>query len=614
MLSSIRIRILVTCVAIVVAALAVTGIINYLVARAYNQNNINQNLAAISAGHSLAISDWVAEKSTIVSSIGPGQLDGDAATLVTQLKLSGNFSASYVAFPDKRIISTSSLGRPPSKTDVDPTTRPFYKQAVEAGRLTLTEPYIAHTSRKLVVTFAHPIFDNGTLKGVIGADILLDTVSANVNAIHPTPASSAFLVNQNGVIIAHPDAKLSMKPATDLAPGLTADALNGLASASQPLLVKIDGADKLLHAEKINGTDWELVIALDQSDATAGMHALARTDFISLLIVALVATLLIGALTAPPFKRLSLARDAMEKIGSGSGDLTKRLPAAGNDEVAAIASSFNLFVDKMTSVLIEIRDSSESVKNAAAEISQGNQDLSARTEQAASSLQQTAASMEEIHGTVRQTAESANHANRLASTASRVASRGGVMVAEVVATMEAISDSSGKIAAIIGVIDGIAFQTNILALNAAVEAARAGEQGRGFAVVAGEVRTLAQRSAQAAKEIKQLITDSLSKVDSGTQLVSTAGDAMREIVDSVQRVSNTIAEITVATSEQSTGIGQVNQAVTQLDEVTQQNAALVEESSAAADFLKEQSFKLVKVVEHFRLTETTPLRLRSTTH
>jgi len=292
----------------------------------------------------------------------------------------------------------------------------------------------------------------------------------------------------------------------------------------------------------------------------------------------------------------------MEEVGSGSGDLTKRLPASGNDEVAAIARSFNLFVDKMTSVLIEIRDSSESVKSAAAEISQGNQDLSARTEHAASSLEQTAASMEQIHGTVRQSAESASQANKLASTASQVASRGGQVVSEVVTTMEAISESSRKIADIIGVIDGIAFQTNILALNAAVEAARAGEQGRGFAVVAGEVRTLAQRSAQAAKEIKQLISDSVGKVTSGTQLVSNAGETMQEIVDSVQRVSNIIAEITIATSEQSTGIGQVNQAVTQLDQVTQQNAALVEESSAAADFLKEQSAKLAEVVGRFRLS------------
>jgi len=600
MLSSIRIRILLTCVAIVVAALAVTGIINYLVTRSYNQDSVNQNLAAISAGHTLALGDWIAEKSTMVASIEPAQLDGDIGPVVTQLKLSGDFSSAYVGYPDKRAIF--SRGHPPAAPNYDPTQRPWYKQAVAAGKLVVTKPYTDFTTHKLVMTFARPIFDNGTFKGVVAADIFLDNVSATVNAIHPTPASFAFLVDHLGTIVAHPDAKYSLKPTTDLAPSLTAEALNGLNGAAEPLAVEIDGTTKLLHAEKIPGTDWDLVIALDKSDATAGMRALASTDFISLLIVAAVAAVLIGMLTAPPFRRLSQARDAMEEVGSGSGDLTKRLPVAGQDEVAAIARSFNLFVDKMTSVLVEIRDSSESVKGAAAEISQGNQDLSARTEHAASSLQQTAASMEEIHGTVRQSAESANQANRLAGSASEVASRGGHVVAQVVSTMEAISDSSRKISDIIGVIDGIAFQTNILALNAAVEAARAGEQGRGFAVVAGEVRTLAQRSAQAAKEIKQLINDSVDKVTSGTALVSDAGQTMQEIVDSVQRVSNIIAEISVATNEQSTGIGQVNQAITQLDEVTQQNAALVEESSAAADFLKEQSFKLAEVVGRFRLS------------
>ncbi|KQR77126.1 chemotaxis protein [Burkholderia sp. Leaf177] len=601
MVSSIRIRILVTCIAIVFAALVVTGCLNWVVASTYNQKSINENLTAISAGHSLAISDWIEGKSTMVASIAPEQLHGDATTAVTQLKLGGGFSAAYVGYPDKHFTYNVGGSRPAA--GYDPTLRPWFKQAVTAGELTVTKPYMASTLHKLVVTFARPVTFNGIFEGVVGADIPLDTVSAGVTAIHPTPNSFAFVTDRNGTIIAHPDAKLALRKFTDLVPDVTAATLNGLADASQPLAVVINGATKLLHAEKIAGTDWVLVIALDESEATAGMRATAIANGITLLVVALAASLFLSALTAPPFRRLSQARDAMQEIGSGSGDLTKRLPTVGNDEVTAIARSFNLFVDKMTSVLIEIRTSSASVKHAATEISQGNQDLSARTEHAASSLQQTAASMEELHGTVRQTAESASHANHLANVASQVASQGGMVVEEVVATMEAISDSSGKIAAIIDVVEGIAFQTNILALNAAVEAARAGEQGRGFAVVAGEVRTLAQRSAQAAREIKQLISDSVSKVGSGTQLVSTAGAAMREIVDSVHRVGNIIEEISVATSEQSTGIGQVNQAVTQLDEVTQQNAALVEESSAAADFLKEQSFKLAEAVGRFRMSD-----------
>ncbi|MEM5389620.1 methyl-accepting chemotaxis protein [Paraburkholderia phymatum] len=603
MFTSIRVRILVTCVAIVVAALAVTGLINYLVARSFNEGAISQNLAAIAEGQGRAIGEWIAEKSAMVAGIAPEQLDGDVAPIVTQLKAGGQFSSAYVGYPDKR--SVSSEGHP-SKPGYDPTARPWYKQAVATGKLIVTKPYVDHTTNKLVVTFARPVYDmSGTLKGVLAADIFLDKVVETVNAIHPTPNSFAFLVDQRGAVVAHPDAQHNLKPATDLAPSLTADALSKLSSVPAPLDVEIDGAAKLLHAVRVSGTDWMLVIALDRHDATAGMRALAGADALALVIVAAIALALVGMLTAPPFKRLSQARAAMEDIGSGSGDLTKRLPVNAQDEVAAIARSFNLFVEKMNSVMLEIRESSVSVKTAAEEISQGNRDLSARTEHAASSLQETAASMEQIHGTVKQSADSAQQAARLANDASQTATRGGDVVSEVVSTMLAISNSSRKIADIIGVIDGIAFQTNILALNAAVEAARAGEQGRGFAVVAGEVRTLAQRSAQAAKEIKQLITDSVGKVEAGTEQVTKAGATMREIVDSVQRVSQIIVEISVAANEQSDGVGQVNRAVAQLDEVTQQNAALVEQSSAAADFLREQSSNLAGVVGEFRLAERT---------
>ena len=285
-----------------------------------------------------------------------------------------------------------------------------------------------------------------------------------------------------------------------------------------------------------------------------------------------------------------------------NGDLTLHIETAGSAHDSLI-QAIKAMRDSLTNIVGEVRNGTEAIAIASGEIASGNMDLSARTEHQASALEETASSMDQLTSTVKQNAEHASEANRLAGEASQLAVEGGAVVAQVVSTMSSINESAKRIVDIIGVIDSIAFQTNILALNAAVEAARAGEQGRGFAVVAGEVRTLAQRSAQAAKEIKQLINDSVSKVTSGTQLVSNAGDTMQEIVDSVQRVSNIIAEITVATSEQSTGIGQVNQAVTQLDEVTQQNAALVEESSAAADFLKEQSFKLAEVVGRFRLTE-----------
>jgi methyl-accepting chemotaxis protein len=264
-------------------------------------------------------------------------------------------------------------------------------------------------------------------------------------------------------------------------------------------------------------------------------------------------------------------------------------------------------VERLREVVGRIKEATEAINTAAQEIAAGNQDLSSRTEEQASSLEETASSMEELNATVRQNAESARQANELAGTSNEIATRGGQMVKQVVETMSGIQASSKKIADIVGVIDSIAFQTNILALNAAVEAARAGEQGRGFAVVATEVRNLAQRSATAAKEIKALIAESVDKVESGAQLVHEAGNTMDEVVSSFQQVAKLVVDISAASREQSSGIEQVTQAVSQMDEVTQQNAALVEEAAAAAESLEEQAQGLVQAVGMFKLNEgTTP--------
>jgi len=298
------------------------------------------------------------------------------------------------------------------------------------------------------------------------------------------------------------------------------------------------------------------------------------------------------AVGAEPAEIAAAARTAAE------GDLSQPIATAYPDSVAGSLESMRR---RIAAVVGEVRVGVESVSTASREIAQGNQDLSSRTEQQASNLQQTAASMEQMTSSVKTSAENARQANQLAASASEVAQRGGAVVNDVVATMDEISAQSRKIAEIIGVIDGIAFQTNILALNAAVEAARAGEQGRGFAVVAGEVRNLAQRSAQAAREIKVLISESVTRVEGGAVLVNDAGRTMSEIVSQVQRVTDLIGEITSSTMEQSSGLSQVNQAVTQLDQVTQQNAALVEQSAAAATSLSEQAQRLAQSVSVFRV-------------
>ena len=346
----------------------------------------------------------------------------------------------------------------------------------------------------------------------------------------------------------------------------------------------------------------------ERTAATAReLEATGRTTSAVLAVIGLLAVL--GALAFSWFaqrrivSQIGMAADAAGRVAAGRLDVA--VGSTEHDEIGDLMRALGSMVEQLRRSIQTVQNATDSIGTASSEIAIGNQDLSSRTEQTASSLQETASSMEQLTGAVKQSADSARQANQLASSAAEVAARGGVVVSQVVATMNDINTSSKKIADIIGVIDGIAFQTNILALNAAVEAARAGEQGRGFAVVAGEVRSLAQRSAEAAKEIKGLIGASVEKVQGGSRLVADAGKTMSEIVTSVQRVSDIIGEITAASAEQSEGIGQINGSVTQLDQMTQQNAALVEQSAAAAQSLKEQAGRLSQVVGTFRLEAET---------
>jgi methyl-accepting chemotaxis protein len=435
-----------------------------------------------------------------------------------------------------------------------------------------------------------------------------------------------FASAQRTMFDAHQSGEIDERLDTEAFPGafgVMADEINTLVAShidTQMRLIGIVGryarGDLSADIERYPGKKAEITAAVDA--VKAGMQAINAE--IKMLVDAGVAGDLSRRGDADRFEfvyrdivdglndLIQTADGGLSEVGSllaavADGDLNRRVDTQLPGQFGVLADNANRTVEQLTQIVGEIRQTSDSINSAAGEIASGNNDLSQRTEQQAAALEETASSMEELTSTVRQNAENARQANQLAVGAADVASKGGEVVGRVVTTMSEINHSSRKVAEIISVIDGIAFQTNILALNAAVEAARAGEQGRGFAVVAAEVRSLAQRSANAAKEIKQLITDSTAKVEEGGALVDQAGKTMAEIVGSVKRVSDIIADITAASAEQSAGIEQVNQAITHMDEGTQQNAALVEEASASARALEQQAEQLVQTVAVFRLAQ-----------
>ena len=373
--------------------------------------------------------------------------------------------------------------------------------------------------------------------------------------------------------------------------------------AAEPLFLRSEATLEKIVA--LNSAISNASIEMADDSAAAARMAMATVALVALTIAGAFAVAITRSIVHPLRQAVLVAQTV------AAGDLTSTIVVSGTDETSQLLSALKNMNDSLAGIVERVRTSTETIATASGQVAVGSQDLSSRTEEQASSLEETASSMEELTSTVKQNADNARQADALAAQASQIAVRGGEVIAGVVDTMDGINRYSGKIADIIGVIDGIAFQTNILALNAAVEAARAGEQGRGFAVVAGEVRTLAQRSAGASREIKALIHESVVQVAQGTRLVGDARATMTEVVDSIRRVNDVMSEISAASAEQSSGIEQVNAAVIQMDRVTQQNAALVEEAAAAAESMQNQAATLAQVVSSFKTNAPIAQQVRS---
>ena len=486
----------------------------------------------------------------------------------------------------------------------------YYQLPKRSGQETLIEPYKYTVAGKevLITTTSVPIVVGGRFVGVAGIDVALSSLQDKVGAIRVYDTGYASLLSAGGLFVGDRD---PANVGRELTAADEREPLN--ASLRDGRVVRVNHEDPRLDTEVTRiyvpvsvGKDrslWAFAATVPQDHILAEVNALRVTAWtLGAISVALVSLGLLWALQRLVLRPLggepAEAVAVSERVARG--DLGQPVPVRPGDQHSLMAQLARMQRD-LAGVVARVRQGAEAVATASSEISQGNQDLSGRTEGQASALEETAASMEQLGTAVGQNAGHAREADQLARSASELAEQGGAAVQRVVDTMGDINAGSRKIADIIGVIDGIAFQTNILALNAAVEAARAGEQGRGFAVVASEVRHLATRSAQAAHEIKALIGSSVDSVDQGTVLVNEAGQTMREVIASIQKVSRLMSDISTASGEQSAGVGQVGEAVVQLDQTTQQNAALVEQMAAAANSLRQQADELVSTVSVFRL-------------
>ncbi|MFG6667641.1 methyl-accepting chemotaxis protein [Halomonas sp. HNIBRBA4712] len=494
--------------------------------------------------------------------------------------------------------------------------RPYFQALVVEGsadRL-LLDPFISMATNEPAALMVETVFDaQGNRTGLLGLALSLESLSSITSDINVGEGSYGWMIDSLGRVIAHPDS--SYRLALNYTEGDQTHGYQGLSTLGAQMLdgtpgagdiIMPSGEHKTLMWQPVEGTSWVVGTTIPKAVFTSVTHSL----LFSLLVVGLVLfglLLLVVALAArralAPVKRTAAA---MAEIAQGKGDLTRRLEVKSQDEVGDLAKGFNAFVERMQGTLLEVRHNAQTVLLGAGDIADGTRELSSRTEQAAANLQETSASMEEIHSTVAHTSQASEQANGLAFEAAGASQRGTESMREMQSKMQAINESSHKISEIIGLIDSIAFQTNILALNASVEAARAGEQGRGFAVVANEVRTLASRSASAAQDIRALIDVSVGHAQQGNQIVDAVAQQMEEIHKSITQVTDVMGEIAAGAREQTSGIDQVNTAVAEMDTMTQQNATMVSQNASLAAQMRENAERLDRLMSEFVLGNESP--------
>ncbi|GAB3259642.1 methyl-accepting chemotaxis protein [Chitinimonas naiadis] len=623
-MTSLRTRLILFVAAVVAISATLLAAISYLRMAGEIENGIRQEIAATSLGYGQVVADWVAAKQQIVASVVPALVQVDIKPAMQQASTAGQFALFFSGYADKRMVYSTDKTPPEG---YDPTARPWYKLAAEQGKPVVTAPYIAASSKKLVVTFAAPKSGGSGVEAVVGADIELESVVNNVLAIKLRGDGYAFLVGKDGKLIAYPKADTALKPVKDVIPGF--ESIEAYTATDKLNTVEIDGAAKLLALRPIANTDWYLGVVIDKSQAMAPLRTLLIALIVALLLLVAVALAFAWVGIGHLLAGLGRIEKAMATIATGEGDLTLRLPVHSQDEVGRIAQAFNQFIDKLREMFLTVRDQSNELGSGIAHLTDTTDHISRDSNVQSEELSSTAATIEQITVSIAHIADNVSDTHKLVEVVDTGSGESAQAVRQVAdeitriaaefqqlaGVMNSLGNRSDQISSIVGVIKEIADQTNLLALNAAIEAARAGEQGRGFAVVADEVRKLAERTGQATVEIGTMIAsvrddtrDALGRMEAAVAAVdlgvSRAADATGRIESIRASTGEMVAkmdDIVAATAEQRVATTAMAQSAERVNAMAQQTDSSIQDSNQTLRALSGLAQSLSSLVGRFRL-------------